>query len=146
MADYFGNNKTVAPLGSVLTGEFCRLSIGGQVALLQNATATYQRQIQPMFECGKSTTYYITGNSEGSVNATAAVGQGGFFQGIGKGGSCGQINSINFDAVGGACAASVGGGVSFKNGLLESVGITLNAGFQAVTNNVAIKVAEMNVG
>jgi hypothetical protein len=147
MADFFGNEKTIAPLGSILTGEFCRLSLGGGVALLQQAIATSGRQIQPMFEAGKTTTYYITGNSEGNIQATAAVGQAGFFAGINKSGSnCGQIDSLSFDVTGGgACAVSLGGGgVKFQHGLIESVGIQLGAGATAVTNNFAVRVAEMS--
>lgn len=144
--DFFGSNKTVKANDQIVTGELCSLSIGGKVALLQSASASYGRQIQPMFEAGSTTTYYISGNSEGTIEANAAVGKSGFFKNFGSLGNCGKIDKLGFTlGSGGACSVSAGGSLSFTNGLVESVSIQLQAGFTAVTNAMRIRVGSMSV-
>lgn len=144
--DFFGSEKTVKANDQIVTGELCSLSIGGNVSLLQQATATYQRQIMPMFEAGKTTTYYLTGQSEGTISATAAVGKAGFFKNFGgSGGNCGKVDKLAFTlGSSGGCSVSASGSLSFTNGLIENVGIQLQAGFTAVTNSMQIRVGTMN--
>lgn len=147
MADFFGSEKVVKSNDQIITGEFCSLSINRDVALLQSASATYSRQIMPMFEAGTSTTYYISGNSEGNIQATAAVGPTGFFKNFGDiNGQCGTVNKLAFTLrKSGNCAVGGTGSLSFTNGLVENVSIQLQAGFTAVTNSVSIRVASMEV-
>jgi hypothetical protein len=146
-ADYFGSEKTVKTNDQIVTGEFCALSIGGNVALLQSAGASYRRTVQPMFEAGTSTTYYITGNSEGEIRATAAVGKNGFFANFKNlSSNCGKIDKLGFTLrSGGKCSVGSSGSLNFSNGLVTSVGVTLNAGFAAVTNDINILVGFMSV-
>lgn len=144
--DFFGSEKTIKVNDQIVTGELCSLSISGFVSLLQNATASYQRQIMPMFEAGKTTTYYLTGQSEGTISATAAVGKSGFFKNFNNtGGNCGKVDKLAFTlGNGGSCAVSASGSLSFSNGLIENVGIQLQAGFTAVTNSMQIRVGMMS--
>lgn len=143
--DFFGSNKTVKANDQIVTGELCSLSMGGRVALLQNATASYGRQIMPMFEAGTTTTYYISGNSEGSIEATAAVGKSGFFKNFNSIGNCGKVDKLGFSlGSSGGCAVSASGSLNFTNGLVENVSITLTAGFTAVTNAIRIRVGSMS--
>lgn len=147
MIDFFGYNKTVAPIGQIVTSEFASVSANGQMSLVQSVQMQYNRNINSMFEAGSSTIYYIGGNSEGHISLNAAVGKSGFFKNFRNlQASCGQVTPMTIDLLtGGACSVGGTGGVSFTGALAEGFSIAYQAGPVAVTEGATIRVASMTV-
>lgn len=147
MIDFFGHEKNVKPNDQIITSEFASFSANGKVALVQSVNASYNRQIQPMFEAGSSVVYYIQGNSEGQITVNAAVGKKGFFANFRSlKGTCGKIDRVSIDLLsGGGCSVGASGGLTFSGAQAEGFTVAYSAGPVAVTEGATIRVASMDV-
>jgi hypothetical protein len=147
MIDFFGYDKTVLANNQIITAQFAAVSANGQMSLVQNVQMNYSRQIQPMFEAGSSTLYYLQGNSEGQLSINSAVGKKGFFANFRNvAQNCGQINQVSIDLLaGGNCSVGTSGGLTFSGALAEGFSVAYTAGPMAVTEGAQIRIASMNV-
>ncbi len=147
MIDFFGHEKTVKANDQIITSEFAAFSANGRVSLVQSVQASYTRDIQPVFEAGSSTIYYLSGNSQGQISVNAAVGKKGFFTNFKNiKSTCGKIDRVSIDLLsGGRCAVGASGGVTFTGAMAEGFQIAFTAGPVAVTEGATIRVASLDV-
>ena len=141
--DIFGNEKTIKTPGTILTSEFATLTMNGNMSLVQKCSASYSRGLTTMFEAGASVVYYLSGASEGKIEAESAVGDTGVFQNFGNL-DCGEVQGVQIDLEGRGCYTG-SGGVAFNGALAEAFTISYQAGPTAVAQGVTLRVGSMTV-
>lgn len=147
MIDFFGHEKTVKANDQIITAEFAALSVGGRVSLVQSVQMNYSRDITPIFEAGSSVIYFLSGNSQGQLNLSAAVGKSGFFKNFRDiKDTCGRLDKVAIDLLGaGKCAVGGTGGISFAGAMAEGFSLAYTSGPTAVTEGATIRIASMDV-
>lgn len=142
MADIFGYSREVQS-DSIVSSDFAKISVGGQIGLVQQFNATYQRRIEPRFEVGSSNLYWVHGQPQGSIQLSKLVGTGGLLEGISLE-QCGKIDSVSLDITGGgACAPGGQGSLSFSGAMVQSINFVAQASNLDITTGVTILCAEM---
>lgn len=148
--DILGYERTAHAPGSVLTGDYALVTLGGAVALVQQTNVNYTQQVEPIYEIGTPDLYWVTGQAMGQMTANAAVGSGGFFSSF-KGGSCGSIESAGISLHGkGNCGgnglAKSGSAIHVQSAVVQSLGATVQAGARPIVQDMNIKFAFLSLG
>jgi len=149
--DILGYKRDVHPNGQIFSSEFATISLGSKMALVQNVTASYGQTVQPKFEVGSPTLYWLTGQPMGQVQIARLVGRGGFFDSFGSlENSCAKLLGlkIGLDGTGGCTAAqsSGGSGLNFDGGVVSNLTASFSAGDLQVQEGATIQVASMRRG
>lgn len=146
----FGGNRTIHPEqeGAVLSGEKAVLRTGdGKLNLLQSYSMQHNRNINQIRSLGSGDIWYVTAEQSGSLQASKAVGPGGFFEGIkSMAGSCTKVVDVrlSLDGTGQPCAqaseaATLKGcsltGVSIQ---ASAAGMTLISGFTCMFGDIDV--------
>lgn len=144
MEDIFGYEKTIKSEGAIISSQFGALLIGEKVALLQSTRGNYGREIRTMLETGSSNVFFVTGNSQGQMQCSAAVGEKGFFKQLGNGlKSCGTLENVGINLLTGRCTKGEGG-LSFFGVHIRDLEFSLTTGAEAVTEGFSLVLAGMN--
>lgn len=149
--DFFGYKREVQPNGTLVSSELATIAVGGgsNISVVQNVTANYAQQVNPKFESGSPTLYWLTGQAMGSISFSRLVSSSGFLAELSSlKNSCGSVIPVvlGLDGTGG-CSASAGksggGKVRFSGGVPESITISWTAGTLEVSEGASIKVATL---
>jgi len=143
--DIFGYEKDFKDEGQIISSQFAALSISGKVSLLQNVRGNYGREVRTMLESGSSNVFFVTGNSQGNVQASAAVGAKGFLASI-KGQlntGCGALKSVAVNLIDGRCTKS-SNGLTFTGAHIRDYEFGFTTGADAVTEGFSMVVAGMS--
>lgn len=147
--DFFGYQRTGNARAQIVSSEFARISIGGQVSLVQSFQAAYQHDVRPVFEIGSPQIRWVTGHPRGTINVGRIVGNNGFFAAFGGGGNCGHLATISINASRGQECADVnvssGGSARFSGAILQGVGLTLTAGQVQIMETAQILFTDMEI-
>lgn len=147
MSEFFSQTRTTDPTAQILSSEFAKISMGGIVTMAQNMQMSYGRPLRPITVIGESNIYYVAGPAQGNVQLGRLTGKGGFlepFRSIGQ--NCGKITTIQVNASGGKCAATVGeSNISFGGGMLENISLGIQTGQPEIVEGAAIKFSTLDV-
>lgn len=147
MSDFFGYSRTGAAHAQIVSSEYAKITIGGQVSLVQSFQAAYQQELRPVFSVGDPNLYWVTGHPQGTITISRMVGNGGFFDAFGGGGDCGRISTLSVSATRGqACAAantSSGGNLRFRGAIIQSVNLNMQSGRVEIIEGASIRVTGM---
>lgn len=147
MKDFFGYNRQVKEK-ELLSADFATLDIGnGKMGLVQNVQAAYQHRVEPRFEAGSSTLYWVNGQPSGNMTVGRLVGRSGLFAGVSRGNAaCGDLKKLTISLDGdGQCAIRASGGLKFDGAMLQGVSISYGAGALDIQDSLSFVVATMNV-
>jgi len=147
MSDYFGYTRDTQA-SQIISADNAIIDIGnGALGLVQNFSGSYQHQVEPRFEMGSSTLFWVNGKPSGQFQVSRLVGRDGILAGFrSSGGSdaCGGIRQLNVSLDGGSCGVQGGSGVSFSGAKLQSVSVQGQAGGFEIAESANFLVAEMN--
>lgn len=144
MSDIWSYDNTLKS-ANFATADMAVISTGTTLMLVQSLTASYQRPITEVRALGDTAAYWVPGTPTGSMNVSKLVGDKGFLDGW-KGKACGKISKINVSLRGGGpCGFKGSGSLSFREGLIENVSVSINAGPGAVISESAtIRCADLS--
>jgi hypothetical protein len=151
--DVFGYTRE-APQ-RIMSSEGASISVDGQLGLVQSVQAAYQHNIQPRFEAGKNTLYWLVGQPQGQISINRMVSKSGFFTEYGdklKDAACGSLIdgiSINVDdsCPSGGGTVAVGTGkktLTYGGGVFQAITASIDVGSVSVGEQVTILVSTMN--
>lgn len=145
--DILGYTRDVKPNGQLYSSEFATISIGGRMSLVQSVQGSYGHTVQPRFETGSPTLYWLTGQPMGQVQIGRLVGKGGFFATFNQlENSCAELLSLTVGLDGnGGCTAVQGaaGGLFLDGGVVANMSFGFSAGALEVQEGASIQVASM---
>ena len=113
----------------------------GKIALVQTFQGSYGHQVEPVYEAGSSSVYFVNGNPQGSFTYTTLVGTDGWFANIidAKGKACAELKTVNIDLTNAneVCDVQVSMNTNLKmeGVLLQQIGFSLQAGGLRIENN-----------
>jgi hypothetical protein len=146
--DFFGVDRTVTPSGSIATSELGTISLnnGANLTLVQSVTWQYQQQVNPMFEAGSPTLYLVQGQSQGNVDVTRAVGDGGLGTQLKAASGCGVLIPVTIGLDGTGCANISGkNALKFGGGVARQYGGSISTQGLSVTENLSIFVSSLTL-
>ena len=127
-----GYQRTGSSRAQIISSEFAKISIGGQVSLIQAMQASYGHDVRPIYEVGTSQIRWVTGHPRGSMTFSRVVGNTGFFEAFGGGGDCGHLATISINASRGQECTDVNvttnSRLRFSGAILQSLSINVQAG------------------
>ena len=143
--DYFGYNRQTQA-NQIISADNAIIDIGqGRIGLVQNFSGSYGHQVEPRFEMGSSTLFWVNGKPSGQFQVSKLVGREGILDSFKTGGdACGGLRQISVSLDGGSCAVEAGGGVNFNGAKLQSVSVNGSAGAFEIAESATFLVAEMN--
>ena len=146
--EFFGYQRSGDPRAQIISSEFAKITIGGQVSLVQSVSASYQHDVRPVYEVGSSQIRWVTGHPKGQLSISRVVGNRGFFHGL-NGGNCGHLSTIAINATRGQecsnVAVSVNGRIRFAGAILQAVNINIQAGRVEIIEGAQILFTDMEV-
>jgi len=148
MIDFWGYNRQVKANDQVVSSEFCNLTLGGgRMALLQNLSVQYGREIQSIFQIGDPSIYWLSGNAQGNISADRLVGKDGFLKYFNNlSDTCGVVKPIQISLGGdGKCSVVGKGSINFQDGIVEQVQIGTQAGSLRITEGFNIRIATLDI-
>lgn len=113
----------------------------GKIALVQTFQGSYGHQVEPVYEAGSSSVYFVNGNPQGTFTYTTLVGTDGWFANIidAKGKACAELKTVNIDLTNANedCDVQVSMNTNLKmeGVLLQQIGFSLQAGGLRIENN-----------
>lgn len=142
MSDYFGYNKETQA-NKVVSSDNAIINVGkGQLGLVQQFNGTYSHQVEPRYEMGSSTLYWIQGKPSGQFQVSKLVGEEGILEAFKGDEACGDLRQLSVDLGGGTC--SVGSrAINFSGAKLQSVSVNGNVGGLDIAESATFVVAEM---
>ena len=149
-SDVFGGNREVKT-GELLTMENAALDLGeGRVALVQNIQIQYNQGVQPQFEVGSNTMYFVAGQARGSLRVDTLVGKTGFLDGFNLANKavCGGIDSVALNLVDtNNCGWELSrrSTASLEAVVPESVNITISAGQLQIAQSVGFQIGKLSI-
>ena len=145
MSDIFGYNRQTQA-NQIISSDNAVIDVGsGRLGLVQNFNASYAHQVEPRFEMGSSTLFWVNGKPSGQVQVSKLVGRDGLLSAFRTGGdACGGIRQITISMGGGSCGVSGGGGINFNGAKLQSVGVQGSAGAFEIAESATFVVAELS--
>jgi hypothetical protein len=139
--DILGYDRTANAPGTVMTGDYALLDLGGRVGLLQQVSVEYGQQVETFREVGSADLFWITGEPMGSLTAASAVSNKGFFDGLPKG-ICGSIEKavVSLGGKGNCAAANVtsSSALHIKDAVTKGLGVQISAGSRPITQNISM--------
>ena len=149
--DFFGVERNVNSHGQIATSELATIDLGGggSVALVQQATWSYQLNVQPVYEAGSAELYWNTGQPQGTISMDRIVGSDGYLAEFSSlQGGCGTLQQITVGLGGtGGCTVSdgpVGSDLTFSGAVPIEVRGSFGAGMREVSEGVTIRCAGMS--
>lgn len=158
--DIFGYDNKVNSNGRVLSSSMVAVAVsegtggGGStyIALAQNVRVNYARTMTPVYEIGSDMILFSANGAQGTVNITRAVGEG---LGGGKSGSllspfapkdpCAyQTVTVRKSDKASPCGANPGTVTSV--GMMQSVGLSIQAGNALVTDEATYNIISLSQG
>lgn len=131
--DIFGYNRQVIEK-QIVSADNVSFDLGeGKISLVQSATIDYEHQIQPVFEVGSSSMFFVNGQPSGVMRFATLVGKEGFFHGLNLGNqACGTLNTISANIVDnsdGSCDIEVNKNNTLKveGAILKSISLQIQA-------------------
>lgn len=119
----------------------------GKIALVQSVQGSYGHQVQPVYEAGSSSVYFVNGNPQGQFSYTALVGTQGWFAGLPTTGACATLRTINIDLISDnpECDATVtsSSNIKFEGAILTQVSFQIQAGQLQISNSGTFTCAKM---
>ena len=152
--DVFGYTRE-APQ-RIMSSEGASISVDGQLGLVQSVQASYTHNIQPRFEAGKNTLYWLVGQPQGQIQVSRMVSKSGFFTEYGdklKDAACGSlIDGIQIgladtcEAGGGNASVGTGGKktLTYGGGVFQAITASIDVGSVSVAEQVTILVSTMS--
>jgi hypothetical protein len=143
MSTYFGYNRNTS--GTVATSEHATVSFGGggKLKLVQTVEAAYAQRVEARFEAGSADMYWVTGQPQGTISFSRMVTTGDSLL-SGYDVPCGEVSSIAIGMDGTSCKPAGGGRLTFKDGVVERVGVSVQVGSLQVAESVQMKVATLS--
>lgn len=122
-----------------------------RASLVQNATVSYQHNVQPRFEAGSSELYWMAGQAQGAVQCARLVGVEGILHGIQHRRDAslnkGLLGLVEFKlGANGGSGAQIGASkktIHLNGCVLQSVGFGFSVGSFDVTENLTLLTALM---
>lgn len=146
--DILGYDRTVNAPGTVMTGDFGLLDLGGRIGLLQGVEVTYGQQTDAFREVGSSDMSWITGEPMGQLRASAAVSKKGFFDGFPRG-TCGSIEQavVSLGGKGNCAKATISSGAALhiKDAVTDGLSVSIQAGSRPIMQNFSAKFAFLSL-
>ena len=134
----------------LISSDFAALSLdsGGELGLVQQATAQYGHQVIPRFEAGSSNLFWVTGQAQGTITLGRAVSQDGFFGQLRPQDAAGgtlvkmhlNMKKANLDN---QVSTGAGSAIHFSGGIISALSSNVSAASLDVSESVTINVAEM---
>ena len=119
----------------------------GRVALVQSMEGSYGHQVQPVYEAGSSSIYFVNGNPQGTFSYSTLVGTQGWFAGFPMSGACASLRTINIDLISDnpECDVQVTmhNNVKFEGAILTQVSFSIQAGGLNISNTGTFTCAKM---
>jgi hypothetical protein len=119
----------------------------GRVALVQSLEGNYGHQVQPVYEAGSSSIYFVNGNPQGTFSYSTLVGTQGWFAGFPMSGACASLRTINIDLISDnpECDVQVTmhNNVKFEGAILTQVSFSIQAGGLQISNTGQFTCAKM---
>jgi len=144
--DVLGFQRQGRSLQGMAASEFAVITLsGGIVTLAQQFSGDYQQQVRPAFVLGDGNVYWLHGYQEGTIQLTRLAGGRNFFEAF-QAGNCGIVNSVVLSLNGGRnCGVGAGNAASgmlrFSDGVIQSLGVRMQAGQSEIIETATIRVA-----
>lgn len=112
----------------------------GKISLVQSFQGSYGHTVEPVYEAGSSSVYFINGNPMGQFDFTTLVGTNGWFANIidAKGKACAELKTINIDFTNANedcdVQVTVNTNLKMEGVILKQIGFAVQAGDLRITN------------
>ena len=145
MSDIFGYNRQTQA-NQIISSDNAVIDLGaGRIGLVQNYSASYNHQVEPRYEMGSSTLFWVTGKPSGQLQVSKLVGRDGLLTTFRTGeDACGGIRQLTTSLDGGSCQVRAGGGLNFNGAKLQGVGVQGSAGAFEIAESATFLVAELS--
>ena len=113
----------------------------GKIALVQTFQGSYGHQVEPIYEAGSSSVYFVNGNPSGTFAFTTLVGTDGWFANIldANGKACADLKTVNIDLTNANedCDVQVSMNTNLKmeGVILQQIGFSVQAGGLRIENS-----------
>lgn len=134
--DKFGYDRTVTGPGTVMTGDFALLDLGGRVGLAQGVSITYSQNVQQIREVGDADVFLTTGDPVGQLSTNTWVSKAGFFTNLPQG-TCGSVEQavVSLGGKGNCATVNSQSAVHMSGIVAQSYGVQLQAGNQPISTS-----------
>ena len=142
--EYFGYNRDTKTTTIPSADNMVIKLDGNEIGLAQSFQGQYQHRVEPRFELGSSTLYWVNGQPQGEVSVQRLVSSGqGLLSAFRSGGdACGKLRSLVIEGNSGSCPnLKLEGSLNFRNGVLSSVQVSGQAGGLDISENATFVVA-----
>lgn len=143
MPDVFGYDQTVNTSGSIASSQYAAVTTGSKQMLVQSVNVTYGQQVDTVTVVGDTNVYWIPGKPSGTLDISKLVGSGGFFDGW-KGQTCGKISNLAVNVDGSYCNFTGTGSMSFANGVITRLTMSLGTDRLTIAQGCSIQVASLS--
>lgn len=156
--DILGVKREQISTRELASSKFAVITLGGtnltggnssQPSLVQNATWTYSRDVQTVYEVGSGSVFMNGGRTTGNVGLARVIGNAGFYSALESGRQeCGEIRGLSITLKGDTCAAASinNNRLAFDHGMVTSLTGSLNAQTTVIDEGVQMLVATMSRG
>ena len=121
---------------------------GGRIALVQNISGNYTHKVNPVFEAGSSSVYFVNGQPQGSLSYTALVGTDGWFSGMSNSsGTCATLRNmgVTISGSGSDCDVTVASNASVRfKGILQAVEFMVSTQDLQISNSGTFMCTDMS--
>lgn len=114
----------------------------GKVALVQTVRGGYGHRVEPVYESGSSSVYFVNGHPMGTLEIMTIVGKDGWFANIldNNNGTCAEIKTINLDLVSeNECDVDITMNTNLKleSCIIREIGFQVTAADLSITNSAS---------
>jgi hypothetical protein len=146
--DLFGYKRDTQAK-EILSTDYAVLSVGDEKAkLVQSVRASYSHRVEPRYEAGSSSLYWVNGQPTGSVAISRVIGSKGWLsQFIDNNAACAFLSplSVSLDGEGHCELSTENKTLKMEDSILASVDFSFSAGQLDIQESVNIMVAKMTV-
>jgi hypothetical protein len=144
--DFLGYDRTTSSK-EILSADFATISFGDEKArLVQSVQGQYGHKVEPRFEAGSSTLYWVNGQPQGNVSMGRVVGTKGWFhEFVGADAACALFKPVTVRLDGdNLCDLDIeNGSIKMEDVILQNISFSFSAGQLSISENVTMLVSKM---
>ena len=146
--DIFGYKRDIKAK-EILSTDYAVLTVGTtRSKLVQRLNASYTHRVEPRYEAGSSSLYWVNGQPNGNINISRVIGSRGWMADfLDNNAACVLLKpiSVSLDGEGHCDLKTENKTLKAEDNLLEGVTFTFSAGALDIQEALSIRVAKMTV-
>jgi hypothetical protein len=145
--DFLGYDRTTQSK-EILSADFATIAFGDEKAkLVQSVNGSYGHRVEPRFEAGSSTLYWVNGQPSGQVQMGRLVGTKGWFNDFrDSNAACAlfQPITVRLDAENNCDYDIEHGTIKMEDVILENINFSYSAGQLDISEQIQLRVSKMS--